>query len=325
MAWPCRERTWSAVTDGGYAASLEKARAAFAAVARAIADFEPVTMVARAGDAAGASALCGPSVRVLEMDLSDSWLRDTGPTFLIDGQGGRAGIQWRFNAWGDDRPGYEADKRIATGLLDRLGLPVHAAPFVFEGGAVHSDGEGTALVVEECVLNPNRNAGMTREVFEARMAAWLGIEKVIWLPFGLEDDETDGHVDEVACFAAPGHVLALSTADPGDSNHGRLAANLAALDAARDARGRALKVGKLPQPAARFTDRGMRIPLSYTNYYPPNGGLVMPAFGVPEDDAARAVLEAVFPERRVVQVPAFDIALGGGCIHCITQQQPVAS
>lgn len=324
MAWPCRPQTWNTLTSGGYAASLDAARAAYARVARAIAEFEPVTMVARPADLAAAVEACGQSVQTLAMDLSDSWLRDTGPTFLINGQGGLAGVDWQFNGWGSDRPDYEADKAFASSLLSHLGAPAFTASFVFEGGAVHVDGEGTALVVEECVLNPNRNPGMTREDFEAHMAGYLGIEKVIWLPFGLEDDETDGHVDEVACFAAPGHVLALATADPGDGNHVRLAANLKVLEEASDAKGRRLTVNELPQPAAQYSRSGIRLSLSYVNFYPANGGLVMPAFSVPEDDAARAVLQAVFPDRRVIQVPAFDIVLGGGCIHCITQQQPAA-
>ncbi len=323
MAWPCRETTWNAKAGARFG-NIETAREAFGQVARAIAEFEPLTMLCRPEDEAAAKAACGSGVETMVIDLSDSWVRDTGPSFVIDGKGGLAAVDWQFNAWGGNYPGFEADKALAAGLAERIDVTAYHAPFIFEGGAVHVDGEGTALVVEECILHPNRNPGMTKDRFEHYMADYLGVQKVIWLPLGLEDDETDGHVDEVACFAAPGHVLALATDDSSDANYPRLRANLEMLASVRDAKGRAFEVTTLPQPEKINYDSGIRVALSYVNFYPANGGLVMPAFSVPEDDAARAILQSVFRDRRIVQVPAFSIALGGGCIHCITQQQPVA-
>ncbi|MEM1400404.1 MAG: agmatine deiminase family protein [Pseudomonadota bacterium] len=323
MAWPCRPATWTGRVEGRIG-GIGAARQAYAAVAHAISEFEPVTMICQPQDVASAKAACGPAVDVLPIDISDSWSRDTGPTFVRKGEGGLAMIDWQFNSWGDDRPGYEADKVLPAALAKQLGLDRVEADFVFEGGAVHVDGEGTALVVEECVLHSNRNPGMTKSGFESRMRQYLGIEKVIWLPRGLIDDETDGHVDEVACFAGPGHVLAMVTSDQDDANFERLRDNLCALNAATDSKGRSLRVTQVPQPSGHHYTNGERVSLSYVNFYLANEGLVMPAFGVPEDDAAFAILQSVFPAHRVVQVPAFAIALGGGCIHCITQQQPIA-
>lgn len=323
MAWPCREKTWDA-RAGTRQGNMGKARDAYAQVARAIAEFEPLTMLCRPEDEVAARDACGSGVETLTIDLSDSWVRDTGPSFVVDGKGGLAAVDWQFNAWGGNYPGFEADIALAAGLTRKIGVPSYQAPFIFEGGAVHVDGEGTALVVEECVLHPNRNPGMTKSQFEGHMADYLGVEKVIWLPFGLEDDETNGHVDEVACFASPGHVVVLTTEDPSDANFPRLKGNFEALASARDAKGREFEITTLPQPKPVHYDSGVRVALSYVNFYLANGGLVMPAFSVPEDDAARSILQSVFPDRRIVQVPAFVIALGGGCIHCITQQQPVA-
>ncbi|HET8729091.1 MAG TPA: agmatine deiminase family protein, partial [Alphaproteobacteria bacterium] len=217
---------------------------------------------------------------------------------------------------------YDQDADVARRIIENAGLPRFEAPFVLEGGAVHVDGEGTALVTEECLLNPNRNPGMTRERMEDHLRAYLGVEKVIWLGRGLEDDETDGHIDEVACFARPGAVLMMTTANKADGNYEIMQENLERLRAATDAKGRPIEVIELPQPARRDYPNGGRITLSYVNFYMPNGGIVMPAFDVAEDRAAFRILRETFPDRKVVQVPASDIVWGGGGIHCITQQQP---
>ncbi len=313
MAWPCRAELW-----GG---SLEDARRAYADVARAIAAFEPVTMIARPSDAAAAAAQCGPAVAVMPAPLDDSWMRDFGPTFVVNGEGQVAGISWRFNAWGEKYSGFLDDAALAGLLLDRLGLPRFDAPFVLEGGAIHSDGEGTVLTTESVLLNANRRMADSRAAAEALLRDWLGAEKVIWLPAGLAEDETDGHIDNVACFAAPGSVLALSAADASDVNHAALAENLALLASERDARGRPLDVVPIRQTTRR-DEAGRPLAESYINFYIANGGIVMPSFGTAEDDAAAAVVRRAFPGRRVVQVDARAIVRGGGGIHCITQQQP---
>jgi len=198
---------------------------------------------------------------------------------------------------------------------------------VLEGGAVHWDGAGTLITTEECLLNPNRNPSMSKAEIEATLAGYLGVRKVIWLPFGLEDDDTDGHVDEVAAFAGPAKVIALDEDDPSDGNFRRLKANLEVLESETDANGRRLEVIAIGQPRREeHPVHGTRLPLSYINSYVPNGGLVMPSFGDSgADAAARERMADAFPDREVVEVDGLAITKGGGCIHCITQQQPVAS
>ncbi|KGM35343.1 agmatine deiminase [Inquilinus limosus MP06] len=315
MAWPCRDEVWGEHMDA--------ARTAYADVARAIADFEPVTLVCNPADVAEASLTLGNGTKidVVSMEIDDSWLRDSGPTFLLDRNGHLAGAHWRFNAWGQKYQPYSRDAVVAKQILKHVGARRFRAPFVLEGGAVHVDGEGTVLTTEQCLLNPNRNPDLTKAQVEQNLRDWLGVSTVIWLPEGIEDDETDGHVDEIACFVRPGVVLALSTDDKSDGNFDVLQTNLDILRSAKDAKGRPLQVIEVPQPA-RQEHNGKRLSLSYVNFYIANGGIVMPAFDVAEDERAFRIIRDAFPNRRVVQVHARDIFLGGGGIHCITQQQP---
>ncbi|MGF6231619.1 agmatine deiminase [Inquilinus ginsengisoli] len=315
MAWPCRDEVWGEQMDA--------ARTAYADVARAIADFEPVTLVCNPSDVAEASLTLGngTAIDVVSMEIDDSWLRDSGPTFLLDRNGHLAGAHWRFNAWGQKYQPYSRDAVVAKRILKHVGARRFRAPFVLEGGAIHVDGEGTVLTTEQCLLNPNRNPDITKAQVEQNLRDWLGISTVIWLPEGIEDDETDGHVDEIACFVRPGVVLALSTDDKSDGNFDTLQTNLDILRSAKDAKGRPLQVIEVPQPA-RQEHNGKRLSLSYVNFYIANGGVVMPAFDVAEDERAFRIIRDAFPNRRVVQVHARDIFLGGGGIHCITQQQP---
>ncbi|WP_026870425.1 agmatine deiminase [Inquilinus limosus] len=315
MAWPCREEVWGE--------NLDAARTAYADVARAIADFEPVTMVCNPADVAEASLTLGngTAIDVVSMEIDDSWLRDSGPTFLLDRNGHLAGAHWRFNAWGQKYQPYSRDAVVAKRILKHVGARRFRAPFVLEGGAIHVDGEGTVLTTEQCLLNQNRNPDVTKAQVEQNLRDWLGVSTVIWLPEGLEDDETDGHIDEIACFVRPGVVLALSTDDKSDGNFDVLQTNLDILRSAKDAKGRPLQVIEVPQPA-RQEHKGKRLSLSYINFYIANGGVVMPAFDVAEDERAFRIIRDAFPNRRVVQVHARDIFLGGGGIHCITQQQP---
>lgn len=313
MAWPCRPETF---LDG-----LDAARAAYGEIAQAIAQFEPVTMVCSPEDVAEVSLACGPGIEVMPLPISDSWIRDTGPTFLLDGRGGLAGVHWRFNAWGGNYAEFGPDAVIGRSILDRLGLKAYEAPLVLEGGAFHVDGEGTLLTTEECLLNPNRNPGMTQSEIEEHLKAYLGVRQVVWLGRGYEQDETDGHVDEIACFVRPGVVMALTTDDTADPNFGIFRDNLARLRASRDAQGRGFEVIPLRQPARR-EHNGVRLTLSYTNFYMANGGIVMPAFEDPADDEAYRVFRKAFPDREIVQILALDVVRGGGGIHCITQQEP---
>jgi len=323
MAWPSREELWDRVGPRG----LDDACRAYAEVARTIAEFEPVTMVANPADTADVSLACGGGVDVLSMPIDDSWLRDYGPTFLTDGRGGLEVLRWKFNGYGGRYAPIDSDLALAPAIAERCGAGFTEGPIYGEGGAIHVDGEGTALVTEECLLNPNRNPGADKATIEAALRDHLGVDVVIWLGQGLVDDETDGHVDEVACFAAPGRVLALTTQDKADDNHERLQDNLARLRAAVDAGGRRLEVVELPQPPKRTAPDGTRLALSYVNFYlagdgQRQGGVVAPAFEVAEDDRAWRLLRDAFPDRRVVMVPVMDIVVGGGGIHCITQQEP---
>ena len=314
MAWPCRESLWG---EG-----LDAARNAYAEVAKAIAGFEPVTMLANAQDLDDAKLSCGAGVTCQAMPLDDSWMRDSGPTFVIDGRGGLAAVDWRFNAWGDKFHPYDQDAQVAERLLEGLSVTRYAAPLVLEGGSIHVDGEGTLLTSEECLLNPNRNPDLDRAAIENLLRRYLGVKAFVWLGQGLDKDDTDGHVDNIACFVRPGVVMAVTCDDPADPNHAILTDNLARLKKARDAQGRRLEVIELPLPReARYLD-SQRLALSYVNFYIANGGIVMESFGDANDAQAYEIVSRAFPDRKVVQVSALDILAGGGGVHCITQQQP---
>ena len=295
IAWPCREALW-----GG---ELAEARRETAAVANAVAAFEPVLMVCRPGHGAEARAALSAGVEVWEAPIDDSWLRDSGPIFLEDG----SGIQFGFNAWGGRFPPWDDDATIAGRLCDHLGRPWERSELILEGGAIAVDGTGTLLTTEECLLNPNRNPRWTRAQIEDEVRARLGVERIVWLPYGLaEDRDTDGHVDLVAAFAGPGRVAVLAVED-GNPNAGRLAANRSVL---REA---GLEV--VDVPGLVYAGETAISPL---NLYVCNGGVVM-------SDASAEALDAVaraFPDREVVGVPARVLALGGGGPHCITQQVP---
>ncbi|MGH8722474.1 MAG: agmatine deiminase family protein, partial [Burkholderiales bacterium] len=242
MEWPTRAETWG---DG-----IEAARDAYVEVATVIARFEPVTMIAKPKNLIDASLRVGKdkNINVYSLAHDDSWMRDNGPTFALDGQGQVAGVQWRWNAWGNLYSEHERDAAVAQGVIEHLGMRRYAAPIVMEGGAIHTDGEGTILTTESVALDPKRNPGIGREAMEEILCAPLGGRKVIWLGEGLQDDETGGHVDNIACFARPGVVLALSSTDTADGNYAALADNIARLRAASDAQGRSLEVIEIEQP-----------------------------------------------------------------------------
>ena len=297
---------------------------AYAAVARAAAVFEPVCVLANPGGEAAVRARCGADVSVLIVPHDDAWLRDNGPTFVRGADGALAGVSWRFNAWGEKYRPFAQDDALAARLLGLLGVPCLPQDIVLEGGSVHTDGEGTLLTTAQCLLHPNRNPRLKKEQIAQTLCGALGVSRVIWLPFGLDGDETDGHVDNVACFAAPGVVLLQVCRDESDPNFARTQANRAALAAARDARGRALRVVEIEQPPLR-AENGARLALSYLNFYLVNGGLLLPVFGGAAqrtDRAAAQTLQAAFPGRRVVPLDGLPLIREGGNIHCITQQMP---
>jgi agmatine deiminase len=327
--WDTHSRTWMcwptrAACFGG-PEGLLRAKQAYARVARAISAFEPVVIAACADGAAEAKLATGGKAEVLEITIDDSWARDIGPTFLRDRDGRISGVQWRFNAWGNKYHPFANDAVFARHVLDLTGTAVFDAPMVCEGGAIHCDGQGTVLTTEQCLLNPNRNPHMSREDVEACLAQYVGARKVIWLGEGFSDTETDGHIDNIACFAGPGRVILGMPAkdhpdfDPATEARRRLLA-------ATDAEGRRLEVVELPLPKKqRQSWSGALLPTSYVNFYLTNGAVIMPAFDDHNDEAARAILADCFPGRDIMQIAALDIVEGGGGIHCITQQEPQAA
>lgn len=306
MAWPTRRDLWDQ--------HLDAAKHDFAVVAATIARSEPVLMVATGGDSDEAARACGPGVEVLDLPIDDSWLRDTGPV-VVTGSGHRVALDFEFNSWGGKFHPYADDDALAARLAVHLGIEHHRVPMVFEGGAITVDGRGTAITTEQCLLHPNRNPTMTRADIAARLETGLGIDRLVWLPYGLvEDHDTDGHVDNVAAFVRPGLVAAQTQAIPGAPNEARLRANVAVLRAS------GLDVVEFPRlPYARVgTWTG---PVPYLNWYVANHGVIVPLTGHPDDGAVLDRVAALY-EREAIGVPGAVIAYGGGGVHCIAQQVP---
>jgi len=299
---------------------MAQARTATADVARAIARFEPVVMIASPADAETAEQACGGFAEIFVAPIDDSWARDTGPTFLSGGSA--AGVAWRFNAWGEKYHGYNNDAALAGRVLRRAGANQFAAPIVCEGGAIHIDGDGTLITTEQCLLNRNRNSGRNRDEIAGVLCNYTGAESVLWLPGEFADVETDGHVDNIACFASPGRVL-LGIPPRTHPDFPAVVQLKRFLSEARDAKGRAFDIVEIAQPQRMRKDwRGRLLAASYVNFYLANDGVVAPAFDDPADLPALGVLKQSFPGRNIVQLSAYDIVQGGGGIHCITQQEP---
>jgi agmatine deiminase len=337
LLWPERPDNWRE--------AARPAQHAFVVLAAAIAEFEPVSVGVSASEYQVARALLDPRIRVVEMSHDDCWMRDVGPTFVVDRRGAVRGIDWHFNAWGGLQGGlyfpWDQDDLVARKVLEIEGYDRYRAPIINEGGAIHVDGAGTALVTEECLLNTNRNPQLSREQLEAHLRDYLGVATIIWLGKGVFNDETDGHVDNLACFARPGEVCLTWTDNKRDPQYAISQDAWERLKDARDARGERLKVIKLPMPGpltmtakevsgivpregTKPRVAGERLAGSYVNFYMANGGIVMPLIDSRTDRAVLARLRRVFPDRRVVGVPAREILLGGGNIHCFTQQVPMA-
>jgi agmatine deiminase len=310
MGWPCRLELWGETIEG--------ARDEYATVANAIAEFEPVTMIANpGGDAVRARAACSAAVEILELPLDDSWLRDCGPIYVLQDAGGRVAVHFRFNAWGGKFPPWDRDAEVGRLVAEALGDAVVSAPIVLEGGSILSDGAGVLLTTEECLLNPNRNPELDRAAIESALSEFLGVERIVWLGMGLvEDRDTDGHVDLIASFIGPGRVLLLSVGDD-NVNARRCRENLERL---REA---GIDVVEFPfLPYAEVA--GETVAASYLNFYVCNGAVIAPVAGAPTDADALALIGEVYPDREIVAVPGTALAYGGGGPHCITQQVPRA-
>lgn len=313
MAWPTRREIWGT--------QLAEVKADYASLAKTIARFEPLHMVANSTDADEVRRLCGSSVSVVEIPIDDSWSRDSGPVFLVDERGKLAASAWRFTAWGEKYFPHDQDAQLAPRIAAHLTIPVVPSNLALEGGAILVDGQGTLITTETCLLNSNRNPGLSRAEIEAELIRVLGVAKIVWLPGDPFDTETDGHIDGLMALSAPARALFEINDDRNDARFEILRENRRALELATDARGRAFEITPIEE-VDRARSIGERYCRSYVNFYIVNGAVVAPAYGLPSDARVEAVLRKAFPDRIIVMLPIGAIAIGGGGFHCITQQQP---
>lgn len=335
MLWPERPDNWRQ--------GAGPAQRAFVQVATAIAESEPVSVGVSASQFHCARTLLPATIRVVEMAHNDAWMRDVGPSFVRNGSGEIRAVDWPFNAWGGLHDGlyfpWDLDDAVAAKVAEIENTPRYRAPLVMEGGAFHVDGQGTLITTEECLLSPGRNPDLSRGEIEQHLQDYLGIRQIIWLPRGVFNDETTGHVDNLLHVVAPGSVVLTWCDDPGDPQYDRSREAREVLAMARDAQNRALTIQRLPQPGPLFlseeeanglapTQSGMkrepgeRLAGSYANFYIGNTRVVFPLLDERYDQQVQGLLAAMFPGREVVGVPGREILLGGGNIHCITQQVP---
>jgi len=336
IIWPERSDSWQ---YGAYAA-----RKAFVQVAVAIAESEKVTVCASASQYNNARENLPANVRVVEMSSNDAWARDYAPTFVKNNKGEIRGIDWYFNAWGGLIDGlyfpWDKDNAMAKKLCDLYDYDIYnAQDFVLEGGSIHVDGEGTALVTESCLLSAGRNPAISKQDITEKLKLYLGVSKVIWLKSGIYNDETNEHIDNICAFTKPGHVVLAWTDDEEDFQYPMSKSCLTILENEVDAKGRKINVHKLPLPKPVYITEAEcggldnmdfqptrvgneRLAASYVNFYISNGAIIMPGFGDDNDEVAKRTLEKLFPTRKVIQIYARDILIGGGNIHCITQQIP---
>jgi agmatine deiminase len=299
MAWPCRAELWED--------RIGEAKEEYAAVANAIAAFEPVLMVCRPGDGAEARAALDGRVEIWEAPIDDSWLRDNGPIFV-----GEEAVCFAFNAWGGKFPPWDRDAALAPRLCERLGRPHARSEMVLEGGSIAIAADGSLITTEQCLLQPNRNPSLTREDIERELLDRLGVTRVVWLGDGLvEDRDTDGHVDLI-CVPTPGGEVLLQAVEPGNPNHEAMEANRERLEAAG--------FGVVPFDVLAYDGD---VAVSYLNAYVCNGAVIVPQAGQRDlDERALELYRLAFPGREAVGVPGRTIAFGGGGPHCITQQVP---
>lgn len=330
LGWPELNSTW---TWGA-----KPAQEAFVRVATAIAEETPVTVLVSQSQYENACMRLPETVRVIEMSLNDAWMRDMGPTYVVDDKGNRRAVSWVFNAYGNSYNPYYDDlvaEKIARIFKDDF----YQAPFVLEGGSIHCDGEGTVYTTEECLLHKNRNPELSRKEIEQGLLEYLNVEKVIWLPFGLfGDEDTNGHVDNLIHVVAPGEVALTWTDDTSNPQYDISNTALDILTNSTDARGRKIKVHKLPLPEPLsmtetdvqgidqcegwYREAGEQLSASYANFLITNNTVIFPTFDQAADETAKQVLSEIFPDKKIVGVPGRQIVMGGGNVHCITQQIP---
>lgn len=322
VSWPARDELWGPLRHD--------AEVAYREVIWAIAQFEPCTVIARPGaHAERAASLCDSGhgapphpIDVVELPIDDSWVRDNGPIYVFD-EDRRVITGWRFNSWGGKYLPYDDDAALTRRWAQRRGEPCVAVDAVLEGGSLNVDGEGTLVTTVQCLMHPNRNPMFARVDLEARFAQYFGVDAVLWLPFGLsDDDDTDGHVDNVAAFSEPGRLLMQGCDDVDEPDALRLDVNRRTAERWRDARGVPLEAIEIP--VLPFVEvGGMRRPVPYLNLYVLNGAVLVPVSGHEADEDVLDLLAEQFPGREVVGLDVGPVlAWGGGGIHCITQQVP---
>ncbi|RDB47605.1 agmatine deiminase family protein [Tsukamurella tyrosinosolvens] len=324
-------RTWMAYPSAGYslgdtAEEQHAARATWAAVANAVVDFQPVTVVVDPAERAAAARYLSDRVDVVEAPLNDAWMRDIGPTFVVDGAGRLGAVDWVFNGWGGQSwATWDRDSRIGRFVADLAGAEYIGSELVNEGGGINVDGAGTVLLTDTVQLDPGRNPGLSKAQVEAELARTIGATHAVWLPFGLARDSdtfgTRGHVDIVATIPSPGTVLLHDQRDPSHPDHARCAALREVFAASTDAAGRTWEVLSVPAPIVLRDDEGF-VDYSYINHVVVNDAVVACSFDDPNDAVAVEILAAAYPGREVVTVDARPLFARGGGIHCITQQQP---
>lgn len=316
MAFGASEEIWGRELFSGVQDNL-------AAIARAIVKYEPVKMLVREEDYDIAAQKCGSEVELIVAPLDDLWMRDIGPVFVVNGKGKKFGIDFNFNGWGEKQE-YDRDAQIARFVAQQADVPIISTNLVFEGGGIEVDGNGTAIVTESCILNNNRNPGLSKADCEAELKGLLGLRKIIWLPGIAGYDITDGHTDFYARFAHPGTVIAALETDPNSFDYDVTQQHLDILRAATDADGNKLEVFVIESPERiRPGFKNDEFAAGYINFYVVNGAVIAPEFGDKKADLrVKKVLEKLFPNRDIVQLNIDYIAAGGGGIHCTTQQEP---
>ena len=301
---------------------IEKGRIAWANVANAISNFEQVKMIVHPNNIVHSSKLLNEKVEILSFVNDDAWARDSGAIFLLNKEKKLGGVDWEFNGWGKFSP-YDSDNKIAKFMIEEAKATYFKNDMILEGGSIHTDGEGTLLTTEQCLLNKNRNPKLSKEQIEKNLKDYLGVNKIIWLKNGT-DEGTDGHVDNIACFVAPGKILALSCLDKHDSFYDQINENLEILKTSVDSRGRTLEIIELEMSYKRLIPNDNE-PSSYINFYIANKGIVMPSFDDEKADKnAQKIVQKTFPDRKIIVINGIDISMGGGNVHCITQQQPLS-
>lgn len=328
-----QDRVWMAFPpSGGYLGDtgpeLDASRAAWAAVANAIVDFEPVTMVVNPGDRAAARAALSSAVELVEAPLNDAWMRDMGPTFVLGPNGELGAVDWVFNGWGaQDWARWDLDAEVGAFVGAASGAHVIDSALVNEGGGIAVDGQGTVLLTETVQLDPGRNPDLDKAAVEAELARTIGARHAVWLPRGLTRDAqrygTRGHVDIVAAITAPGELLLHWQRDAAHPDYAVCREIREVLKASHDVAGRSWSITELPAPEALTDDEGF-VDYSYVNHLVINGAVIGCSFADSGDADAAAIMGAAYPGREIVMVDARQIFAGGGGIHCITQHQPSA-